>query len=411
MSSRAPLLAVLIVLSFFAGITGVQLAYTLAYVLLLLLVVAWVWSRILARRLEVHRESPEGAHMVGEAFTERFTLRNRSFLTLPYCEVHDRTRIPGYAPGRACALNPGGAVAWTARGVFTQRGKLAFGPLEIRLGDPFGLFPKRVRVAERGTVTVYPAIHQVDAVLRPVWTGGSFGDVAHGRGLDVPPDISSVRDHSPDDGLSRIHWPSTARAGRLISRLYESQQSSDVMVILDLGRGIHFGEAPEFDARIRRIAVGLDLPRGSRPGAGGGIGHQRPAGHRHRAWSRRDPAAPDPRVPRHRAGLGESRDRGHHRRARAGLAGSGRAHRGDQRSRARLGGGPGRGGSPRPAAPRRHGRSDQLRGLGTGDARRARLAAGPRLVDRATGRRPLDLPALPRRGHVSEPGGGELRAR
>ena len=44
MSSRAPLLAVLVVLSFFAGITGVQLAYTLSYVLLLLLVVAWVWS-------------------------------------------------------------------------------------------------------------------------------------------------------------------------------------------------------------------------------------------------------------------------------------------------------------------------------------------------------------------------------
>ena len=177
MSSRAPLLAVLVVLSFFAGITGVQLAYTLAYVLLLLLVVAWVWSQILARRLEVHRQTPEGAHMVGEAFTERFTLRNRSVLTLPYCEVHDRTRMPGYTPGRACALNP--------------------------------------------------------------------GDVPHGRGLDVPPDISSVRDHSPDDGLSRIHWPSTARAGRLISRLYESQQSSDVMVILDLGRSIHFGEAPE----------------------------------------------------------------------------------------------------------------------------------------------------------------------
>src|ERR1039458_5677610 len=146
MSSKAPLLAVFAVLSIFAGITGVQLAYTLAYVLLLLLVVAWVWSQILARRLEVHREAPEGAHMVGEAFTERFTLRNRSVLTVPYCEVHDRTRIPGYAPGRACALNPGGGVAWTARGVFTQRGKLAFGPLEVRLGDPFGLFHKTVRL-------------------------------------------------------------------------------------------------------------------------------------------------------------------------------------------------------------------------------------------------------------------------
>jgi len=245
MSSRAPLLAVLVVLSFFAGLTGVRLAYTLAYALVLLLAVAWAWSMILARRVEVRRQPPEGAHMVGEAFTERFTIRNRSILTLPYCEVHDRTRLAGYSPGRACALNPGGSVAWTARGIFTQRGKLSFGPLEVRLGDPFGLFPKTVRLRETGAVLVYPAIHPVDSVLGPVWMGGSFGEVRHGRGLDVPPDISSVRDHAPDDGLSRIHWPSTARAGRLISRLYESRQSSDVMVMLDLARDTHFGEAPE----------------------------------------------------------------------------------------------------------------------------------------------------------------------
>src|ERR1035437_8649181 len=158
MSSKAPLLAVFAVLSIFAGITGVQLAYTLAYVLLLLLVVAWVWSQILARRLEVHREAPEGAHMVGEAFTERFTLRNRSVLPVPYCEVHDRTRIPGYAPGRACALPPGGGVAGTARGGGTQRGKRAGGPREGRRGDPGGLGHKTGRLAETGTGTVYPAI-------------------------------------------------------------------------------------------------------------------------------------------------------------------------------------------------------------------------------------------------------------
>jgi uncharacterized protein (DUF58 family) len=245
MSSRTPLLAVLIVLSFFAGITGVHLAYTLAYALLLLLAVAFIWSAVLVRRLEVRRYPPEGAHMVGEAFAERFTLRNRSILTLPYCEVHDRSAIPGYAPGRACALNPGGAVAWIARGVFTQRGKLAFGPLEVRLGDPFGLWPRTVRIKETGSVTIYPAIHAVDGVLGPVWVGGSFGEARHGRGLDVPPDISSVREHSPDDGLSRIHWPSTARAGRMMSRLYESRQSSDVMVLLDLSRGSHFGDPPE----------------------------------------------------------------------------------------------------------------------------------------------------------------------
>src|ERR1035441_9150228 len=203
MSSKAPLLAVFAVISIFAGITGVQLAYTLAYVLLLLLVVAWVWSQLLARRLEVHRETPEGAHMVGEAFTERFTLRNRSVLTLPYCQVNDRTRIPGYAPGLACALSPGGAVAWTARGVFTQRGKLAFGPLEVRLGDPFGLFHKTVRLPRARAAAA-------GAPRRPLWPlpqdGAARGD-RHGDGL--PRDPPGRRGAPPhlDGGLLRRRPP------------------------------------------------------------------------------------------------------------------------------------------------------------------------------------------------------------
>jgi uncharacterized protein (DUF58 family) len=244
-SARAPLLAVIIVIAFFAGFTGVYLAYTLAYALLLLLLVSGFWSWRLIRRLEVRRQPPDGAHMVGERFVERFTVRNRSLLTLPYCEVHDLTRLPGYSPGRACSLNPGGSVTWTARGVFTRRGKIEFGPLEVRLGDPFGLFPRSLRVNQRGSVIVYPAIHPVEAVLGPLWMGGSLGELQHGRPLDVPPEVSSIREYAPDDGLNRIHWLSSARSGRLMSRQYEARQTVDLLVILDLCSGLHFGEPPE----------------------------------------------------------------------------------------------------------------------------------------------------------------------
>jgi len=47
-TARVPLLACVAVLAFFAGITGIHLAYTLAYVLVLLLAVAYIWSRLLA---------------------------------------------------------------------------------------------------------------------------------------------------------------------------------------------------------------------------------------------------------------------------------------------------------------------------------------------------------------------------
>ena len=244
MTARVPLVACIAVLAFFAGITGVHLAYTLAYVLVLLLVVAFVWSRSLAKRIRVTRESPKGTYMVGEVFEERFTARNSSGLRLPYCEVYDRSKMPGYTPGRVFSLSGSGTVSWLARGEFTHRGMHRFGPLEARLGDPFGLFPRRVRVAPESEVLVFPAIHPLSGIA-PQWTGTGAADVRRGRPVDVPPDVSSIREYSPTDGFSRIHWRSTARTGTLMSRAFDTGQSADLMVVLDMQRGVHAGSGLE----------------------------------------------------------------------------------------------------------------------------------------------------------------------
>jgi uncharacterized protein (DUF58 family) len=244
MSGRAPLVACIAVLAFFAGITGVRLAYTLAYVLAFMLVLAYVWSRIVSRRVTVARESPSGVFMVGEPFTERFTVTNRGVLPIAYCEVRDATSLAGYLSSRALSLAGGSSVSWNTRGVFARRGVYAFGPVQVRLGDPFGLFPRTVRVAPGSTVTVYPAIHAVGEI-GPLSAGGSGGDVRRGRPVDVPPEVAAVREYDTADGMGRIHWPSTARAGRLMSRVYDTRQSSDLLVVLDLERGHSAGVAPE----------------------------------------------------------------------------------------------------------------------------------------------------------------------
>ncbi|MGA8633524.1 MAG: DUF58 domain-containing protein [Candidatus Dormiibacterota bacterium] len=261
MTARVPLIACVAVLAFFAGITGVHLAYTLAYVLVLLLVVAYIWSRLLARKLRVTRESPEGSFMMGEPFEETFTVKNESGLRLPYCEVRDGTKLPGYAPGRAFALAAGGSVTWTARGMFNLRGVHHFGPLEARLGDPFGLFPRRIRVAPENEVIVYPAIH---ALLHsvPQWSGNGVAEAHRGQPVDVPPDVSTIRDYAPTDGLSRIHWASTARTGRLISRTFDTGQSADLLIVLDLQRGIHAGSGIESSVEYA-IAVCASVAHGA----------------------------------------------------------------------------------------------------------------------------------------------------
>ena len=244
MSSRVPLIAGIAALSFFAGITGIHLAYTLTYILLALIIVAFFWTRSMARRITVERASPEGTFSVGEPFSERFTVHNRSLLWVPFCEIHDRSDLPGYAAGRVCALGAGDSVSWTARGHFSRRGRHRFGPLEARVGDPFGLFNRTVRVAARSEVVVYPALHPLDDI-GPLWSGNGAGDMRRGKAVDVPPEVASVRDYDSHDGMSRIHWASTARTGRLMSRTYDTRHSADLLVILDLRASTHHGDAPE----------------------------------------------------------------------------------------------------------------------------------------------------------------------
>ena len=360
MTARVPLIACVAVLAFFAGITGVRLAYTLAYVLVLLLAVAYIWSRLLARKLRVTRESPQGSFMMGEPFEETFTVKNESGLRLPYCEVRDGTKLPGYAPGRAFALAAGGSVTWTARGMFNLRGVHRFGPLEARLGDPFGLFPRRIRVAPENEVIVYPAIH---ALLHsvPQWSGNGVAEAHRGQPVDVPPDVSTIRDYAPTDGLSRIHWASTARTGRLISRTFDTGQSADLLIVLDLAARHPCRHRHRVIDRVRDLDHRVGGARRDPARSGGRPGHQLARRHELRRRAGRGAAPPAPRLPRARHRRRRAQPGRDDQQARRRLART-RRHGGDHpQPFERLGRGAGRQRHPRPAPSLHLHRADVIR--------------------------------------------------
>ena len=244
MTSRVPVTAVLIVLSVFAGLTGVRLAYTLAYLMLLILVVSLIWVWWLARKVRVTRVSPRGSYTVGEIFEEQFTVTNGAAIPLPFCEVNDHSQVRSYHPDRVCALGPRDTVSWRARGTFDRRGIHHFGPLTARMGDPFGLFERTVAVSSATDVLVYPQIHHIDDSVVD-WAGGGFESSRHGRPRDLAPDVSGIRDYVAGDAFNRIHWASSARTSKLMSRVFDTSQSSDQLILLDLERGSHVGTAPE----------------------------------------------------------------------------------------------------------------------------------------------------------------------
>jgi len=241
---RLPLVTALALLFFFAYITGIRLAYSLLYALILLFLVSYLWSRLAADNLVVERTSPEGQYQVSDRFEEHFTIENRSWIPVPLIELTDFSNLPGYNPGRVFSLKGRRTRRWTTRGQFKQRGLFTFGPIELRYGDPFGLFARTLRIAGSRSVVVYPVVRPVGALdaLAPSTAGN---EQLRGRVLDIPPNATTIREYVPTDSVKRIHWASSARLGRLMSRSFETREGGDAWIVLDLQASVHAGEAPE----------------------------------------------------------------------------------------------------------------------------------------------------------------------
>src|SRR5205823_883420 len=161
----------------------------------------------------------------------------------PWLEVRDLGQVADYQPGRVLSVG-GDSVTWKARGVYRRRGWMTFGPTSLRVQEPFGLFSRETRLRERTTVLVYPRVRPIPDLLtssaQQIGSSPSFGAWA-----DYPPETGGVRDYTTGDSFGRIHWPLSAHHGRLMSKTFEQPLTTDIWILLDLDRKVHFGEGEE----------------------------------------------------------------------------------------------------------------------------------------------------------------------
>src|ERR1700737_2289389 len=241
--SKVALAATLGLLLFFTYLTAIRPAYAFAYALCLLFVVAWAWPKLAIRGMTVTRRLDPGTPTVGEPYEETIEVRRQGWVPAPWVEVRDLSQIPDYQPGRVISIG-GDVVRWNSRGVYRRRGWVAFGPTSLRVREPFGLFDQEVKLTQRTSILVYPRVRPIPDLLTPsaqqVGNSQTFGAWA-----DYPPETGGVRDYVTGDSFGRIHWGLSARHQRLMSKTFEQPLTTDLWILLDLDRGVHFGEGEE----------------------------------------------------------------------------------------------------------------------------------------------------------------------
>ncbi len=231
----------------------------LVVALLGLLVVAYVWSRLSLRSVSIFRETSTDRAQVGQPVVERIEVRNRGWFPKLWLEVRDYSTLPGHAASRVVHVRGRSRTQWEVETLCGRRGRYRVGPLMVGSGDPFGLFPRSMRVPGWHELIVYPAT--VDVSGFPLPRGSiSGGRATPQRNPFVTPSVAGIREYTTGDAFNRISWAATARLGKLMIKEFDFDPSADVWLVLDLDRRHHRPATVEATAALagREVPGGLD---------------------------------------------------------------------------------------------------------------------------------------------------------
>ncbi|MBA2678702.1 MAG: DUF58 domain-containing protein [Ktedonobacteraceae bacterium] len=235
---------IIAILGFFALSSAWKVLYVLTYVLLVLFILSWLWTRYSLRGLVFRRASTSGRVQVGEVFDERLMLDNESGMPKLWVQVADGSTLPGHRAGYVASLGGRKRAMWRARSTCRQRGRFQLGPVTATSGDPFGLFRQRIPLTGAQEVLVLPRVYPLTNFI--LFSGGLPGrGRSSRRALQTTTNATTVREYANGDALNRIHWRASAHHDRLMVKEFDLDPAVDAWIFLDLHDKVQAGEGEQ----------------------------------------------------------------------------------------------------------------------------------------------------------------------
>lgn len=209
--------------------------------------VSRLWNRYCLDRVEYRRRLSRNRVFFGEEIVYEVEVTNRKPLPLPWLQIEDElpekiTLLKGKAMpttqdrvvlSNMFPINMYHRVTRRFPIKCPQRGTFIFGPSIIRSGDLFGFFRREKRIEVLDYLFVYPRLVPLEKLGIP--SRQFFGDIRLRRHLFQDPVLTAgVRDYISGDSLKRIHWKSSARLGKLQTKVYEPTTTVDLSLFLDI---------------------------------------------------------------------------------------------------------------------------------------------------------------------------------
>ena len=246
--ARRPLYLVGALLILTSLLIQIPLVFVAGLLVLALAIVPELWYRYALRRLVAYLELATERAEIGDTVQVSLVIENRKALMLPYLEIE--TQFPDALPliGHVLDMAPVSERAllrniyslWAYQRVVRRyraraltRGVYTFGPMRLRVSDPFGLLEREHTHGATATLIVHPLIVPLERFGLPAHA--PFGErPAPRRLLEDPLRVAGIRPYQPGDEQRRIHWKATARLGSLQSKILETSTRHTVLIFLDI---------------------------------------------------------------------------------------------------------------------------------------------------------------------------------
>ena len=238
------MLAVLLGLLIFSAFKHMVPLLATTVFLLVLAILPRFWSWYALRSLSVGISTSHDRAFPDEGVELTFELSNKGLplpwleieIELPYRLATGKRSLSPYTWERlrwVTAISRGQVITWKHTLEAKSRGDYRLGPLRLRSGDMFGLFPKELVLSHFQSLLVYPRIFPLSKLNLPL--KALLGEKVGPRSIyEDTSRVAGARDYRYDDPLKRIHWKASAAHSKLQTRHYESSTSLGLLLILDV---------------------------------------------------------------------------------------------------------------------------------------------------------------------------------
>lgn len=218
---------IILILAFIIYIVQGEIFFNfIFYLAILSLIISFAYTFVVSKFIYVITIIDKPETTVYEKVSCRKLIQNTSFLPIPFLEIVQDGKK------QVVWLNPKAAVTISSDLKFNKRGIYEVGEASLEINDILFICKVKKVIKSNEKVKVYPKLHKIEekdsfqSVLGNSPAGGSnIGDFST---------TVDVRKYYYGDNLNKIHWKISAKLGELYTRNFESQNSENKILIIDM---------------------------------------------------------------------------------------------------------------------------------------------------------------------------------